>query len=59
MRRAWAAGYSVLMVTVDVPVVGNREGERKAGMGIPPVVTPRRMLNVARYPAWAFNLLRH
>ncbi|OCZ64456.1 hypothetical protein A9G00_03180 [Achromobacter xylosoxidans] len=59
MRRAWAAGYQTLMVTVDVPIVGNREGERKAGMGIPPVMTPRRMLNLARHPVWVYNLLRH
>lgn len=59
MRRAWAAGYRAMMVTVDVPVVGNREAERRNGMGIPPVMTPRRLLNVARHPAWAFNVLRH
>jgi isopentenyl diphosphate isomerase/L-lactate dehydrogenase-like FMN-dependent dehydrogenase len=59
MRRAWAAGYRTMMVTVDVPIVGNREGERRKGMGIPPVLTPRRMLNIARHPAWAYNVLRH
>ena len=26
MRRAWAAGFRSLFVTVDVPAVGNREG---------------------------------
>ncbi|MFC0406847.1 alpha-hydroxy acid oxidase [Roseomonas elaeocarpi] len=59
MRRAWNAGYRTMMVTVDVPVVGNREAERHTGMGIPPVMTPRRMLNIARYPGWAINALRH
>ncbi len=59
MRRAWAAGYRVMMVTVDVPVVGNREAERRHGMGIPPVLTPRRMLNIARHPGWALNVLLH
>ena len=59
MRRAWAAGYRTMMVTVDVPIVGNREGERRKGMGMPPVLTPRRMLNIARHPTWAYNVLRH
>jgi L-lactate dehydrogenase (cytochrome)/(S)-mandelate dehydrogenase len=59
MRRAWAAGYRTMMVTVDVPIVGNRENERRKGMGIPPVLTPRRMLNIARHPVWAYNVLRH
>ena len=59
MRRAWSAGYRSLFVTVDVPVKGSREGERKEGMGIPPVLTPRRMLNMARHPRWVYDVLRH
>ncbi|MDQ4115943.1 MAG: alpha-hydroxy-acid oxidizing protein [Actinomycetota bacterium] len=59
MRRAWASGYRTLFVTVDVPVKGNREGERKLGMGIPPALTPRRALNVARHPRWTYEMLRH
>lgn len=59
MKRAWNAGHRVLFVTVDCPVKGNREGERKAGMGIPPVLTPRRLLNIARHPRWAYNVLAH
>lgn len=59
MKRAWNAGHRVMFVTVDCPVKGNREGERKAGMGIPPVLTPRRLLNIARHPRWAYNVLAH
>ncbi|QCQ92761.1 alpha-hydroxy acid oxidase [Rhodococcus sp. SGAir0479] len=59
MRRAWAAGFRSLFVTVDVPTVGNREGERREGMGVPPVLTPRRLLDVARHPRWAYDVVRH
>jgi L-lactate dehydrogenase (cytochrome)/(S)-mandelate dehydrogenase len=59
MHRAWHAGYRTLYVTVDVPIVGNREGERHKGMSMPPVMTPRRLLNIARYPRWAYLALRH
>jgi L-lactate dehydrogenase (cytochrome)/(S)-mandelate dehydrogenase len=59
MQRALDAEYKALFVTVDVQTVGNREYERKTGMGLPPVVTPRRMLNVARHPRWAYHLFRH
>ena len=59
MRRAWDAGFRVLMVTVDVPVKGNREGERRHGMGVPPVLTPRRLVNIGRHPRWAYDVLRH
>ena len=59
MKRAWNAGFRVMFVTVDCAVKGNREGERKKGMGIPPVLTPRRMLNILRHPRWAYNVLAH
>jgi L-lactate dehydrogenase (cytochrome)/(S)-mandelate dehydrogenase len=59
MHRAWQAGYRTLFLTVDVPAVGNREGERRKGMGMPPTLTPSRMLNIACYPRWALDVLRH
>jgi L-lactate dehydrogenase (cytochrome)/(S)-mandelate dehydrogenase len=31
MKRAWDVGCRLLMLTVDVPVRGNREGERRGG----------------------------
>lgn len=45
--RAQRSGYGALFVTVDVPVVGNREFERKRGMGNPPTLTPARLLDAA------------
>lgn len=59
MRRAWQAGYRVLMVTVDVPTIGNREAERRNGMGIPPVITPRNLVDIVQYPRWVYDVLRH
>ena len=59
MKRAKAAGMPVLVVTVDVPTRGNREGERRHGMGIPPVMTPRRLLNSVRHPRWAYDIVVH
>ncbi|SEO49700.1 alpha-hydroxy acid oxidase [Trujillonella endophytica] len=57
--RARNAGYRSLVVTVDVPVHGNREAERTRGMGIPPIVTPRRVLEGALRPRWSAGFLRH
>ncbi|GAY22515.1 alpha-hydroxy-acid oxidizing protein [Sphingobium fuliginis] len=59
MRRASDAGYGALIVTVDVPVPGNREGERRAGIGMPTVLTPARILDIARRPRWMANALLH
>jgi isopentenyl diphosphate isomerase/L-lactate dehydrogenase-like FMN-dependent dehydrogenase len=59
IERSWRAGCRVAFVTVDVPVVGNREGERRTGMGRPPVLTPARALNMATRPRWTYDVLRH
>jgi len=59
IQRAQSAGYKGLFVTADVAVRGNREAERKRGMGLPPVITPARVLNAARKPRWSVNLLRY
>ena len=59
LDRAKDAGFSTLVVTVDVPVQGNRTGERRTGMGHPPILTPRRVVDAAIRPAWWYGLLRH
>ena len=65
MQRAWAAGYRALFVTVDVPVIGNREGERRYGysrtgnMERNLTLTPRHALDMALHPRWVADLLRH
>lgn len=59
MQRAADSGFAAMFVTVDVPAVGNRESERKRGMGAPPLLTPGRVLNAARKPRWTYNFFRH
>jgi L-lactate dehydrogenase (cytochrome)/(S)-mandelate dehydrogenase len=59
MQRAAAAGYSAMVVTVDVPALGNRESERRRGMGAPPTLTPSRIANAALKPRWSVNMIRH
>jgi len=59
LRRAERAGYAALFVTVDVPVHGNRERERRAGMGVPPVVGPATLFDAVRRPRWTYGLMRH
>jgi L-lactate dehydrogenase (cytochrome)/(S)-mandelate dehydrogenase len=67
MRRAWAAGYRALFVTVDVPVIGNREGERRFGYmrqgstmaSRSLVLTPSAALDMLRHPRWLYGLFRH
>lgn len=57
--RAEEAGYAALVVTVDVPVYGNRLGERRVGMAVPPTITPGAAAGAMVRPAWLYGLLRH
>ncbi|MDE0868059.1 MAG: alpha-hydroxy acid oxidase [Aquiluna sp.] len=57
IERAKAAGFEVLVLTVDVPVAGDRLRDKRNGMTIPPTLTPRTIINAIPRPAWWMNLL--
>ncbi len=57
INRARAAGYTTLMLTVDVPVAGARLRDVRNGFTIPPTLTPRTIVDMASHPAWWLNLL--
>ncbi len=59
LDRAKRSGFGALFVTVDVPIHGNRESERKRGMGTPPVLTPARIASAAIRPKWWYGFLRY
>ncbi|MGI5508490.1 alpha-hydroxy acid oxidase [Streptomyces sp. CA-106131] len=59
ISRARDCGYRALVVTVDVPVYGNRLRERRTGMTLPPTLTPLRVLDAARHPRWCYGYFRH
>jgi isopentenyl diphosphate isomerase/L-lactate dehydrogenase-like FMN-dependent dehydrogenase len=65
MQRAWQSGYRALFVTVDVPVLGNREGERRRGYTSSGTIsrsltlTPREALDVGRHPRWLIDQYRY
>lgn len=57
VERAREAGYTTLVLTVDVPVAGARLRDVRNGMTIPPTLTPRTLVDMAMHPSWWFNLL--
>jgi L-lactate dehydrogenase (cytochrome) len=57
VRRAGAAGYDALILTVDVPVAGPRLRDVRNGLTIPPSLTMRTVADAALHPAWWFDLL--
>lgn len=50
--RAWGAGCRVLVVTVDTKAQGPRERDIRNGFTVPPRVTLRNVLDVARRVHW-------
>ena len=58
-KRALAAGYKTLVLTVDVPVNGKRERDMRNGFAIPFRYSPRAVLDGALHPDWLLRQLRH
>ncbi|HEV8280469.1 MAG TPA: alpha-hydroxy acid oxidase [Candidatus Limnocylindrales bacterium] len=57
VRRARAAGFSTLILTVDTPVAGARLRDVHNGFTIPPTLSVRTLFDIALHPGWWFNLL--
>lgn len=51
VRRAEAAGYEVLVVTVDAPINGVRNREHRAGFMLPPGIAAENLTGMAAAPA--------
>lgn len=57
VERAKAAGFDALMLTVDVPVAGDRLRDKYNGMTIPPALTLKTVANALPRPEWWINFL--
>lgn len=57
MKRAAAAGFEALILTVDAPVAGARLRDLRNGFAIPPALTVKTILDGATHPVWWVNLL--
>jgi L-lactate dehydrogenase (cytochrome) len=56
LRRAKAAGFAALVVTVDLPTGSRRERQVRSGLTQPPKITPRIFAQVAAKPAWGLAM---
>ena len=59
LDRARAAGFSTLVLTVDVPVASRRERQTRSGLTNPPRLTPRLLAQIATCPAWAMGMAQN
>ena len=53
----FTAGYSTLVLTVDVPVAGARHRDKYNGLTFPPSLSARTLLRIAAKPRWLFDAL--
>lgn len=58
MRRASAAGFSTLLLTVDVPVHGKRDHDTRNGFKLPLKLTPKLIADCVIHPRWSMQMAR-
>jgi len=58
LQRAWDAGFHTLLVTADVPMASRRERTKRAGLQMPPKITPKLLWQGITHPAWSLATLR-
>tara|TARA_B100000989_G_scaffold50214_2_gene33169 strand:- start:9792 stop:10955 length:1164 start_codon:yes stop_codon:yes gene_type:complete len=59
IKRALAADYNALVVTVDIPATSRKERLLKAGITIPPKLNTKTFFQSLVRPQWVFNTLIH
>ena len=57
LDRCEAACYETLVVTVDVPEVGRRPRELRAGFKMPFRIGPKQFVDFALHPWWSLSTL--
>lgn len=58
LNRVKAAGFTKLILTVDVPAESRRERQRRAHVAAPPKITPKVAWEILKHPQWALKTLR-
>ncbi|MEG9884176.1 MAG: alpha-hydroxy acid oxidase [Hyphomicrobiales bacterium] len=58
IERAKQAGCRTLVLTVDLPLQGQRHADIRNGLSVPVRLTFGNALNIATKPRWAFGMLR-
>ncbi|MCA0153451.1 alpha-hydroxy acid oxidase [Winogradskyella vincentii] len=58
LDRAKNSGFHTLVVTADVPMASRRERTKRAGMSMPPKITPGLIWDGIKHPKWSYNTLK-
>ncbi len=57
VKRAEAAGFTTLVLTVDAPVGAERLRDARNGMTLPPSIAPSAVLKIATRPGWWWDAI--
>lgn len=58
LQRAKDNGFHTLLVTADVPMASRRERTKRAGMQMPPKITPQLVWQGITHPTWTLKTLQ-
>jgi len=58
LQRAQKAGFHTLLITADVPSPGLRERTKRAGLTMPPKITPAFIWQGITHPTWSIKTLQ-
>lgn len=58
LKRAKTSGFHTLVVTADVPAPSRRERMSRAGLQMPPRLTPRFIVQGMLHPHWSLGTLK-
>ena len=59
LKRAKEAGFHTLLVTADVPMASRRERTKRAGLTMPPRITPKMIWEGITHPTWTYYTLQN
>jgi len=58
IERAKQNGFHTLLITADVPTPSRRERTKRAGLQMPPKITPHFLWQGITHPEWSINTLK-
>ncbi|MEM7539127.1 MAG: alpha-hydroxy acid oxidase [Chloroflexota bacterium] len=58
LERVKSSGFTTLVVTADVPMPSRRERMLRAGLRMPPAITPNFVFQAITHPHWTAGTLR-
>ncbi len=58
LERAKSNGFNTLVITIDIPSPSRRQRTKRAGLVMPPRITPGFMWQGITHPTWLFHTLK-